>query len=366
MIMPPTVSILIPTRDGWPHLEQCLPSLQRLTYPKDRYQIVLIDNGSKDRTSEKAARLFPGVKVKRHEVNLGFAPALSRAATGVESRYLAFLNNDTRVEPDWLSALVEALESAEGRELDAVAACGVILDWEGVGVQFFGGYTNFLGKAFHHRPPLDQVAASPPLQPTLYPCGAAMLINRQAFIEAGGFDEEYFMIYEDVDLGWRLNLMGLGTLLVRNAKVYHRESASLDELDYRRKALWWELNALWTIFKNYSEPFLKRIWPAALALAFQRDRILLEAGRREEFEAHHQGVIAALDSVGRVRSKRAWVQQQRKVEDRQLLPFFSEPFRSWAYTETHDELFTAGGYDRYRDECLDQFKIRTLFDSKKG
>lgn len=362
--MPPTVTILIPTRDGWPHLEQCLPSLQRLSYPKERLEVLLIDNASSDGTAEKVGRLFPEVRLRRHEENLGFAPALSRTAKETASDYLAFANNDTRVEADWLSRLVEALESEESRRWKAVAACGAILDWSGTAVQFFGGHINFVGKAFHERPSLEAVAASPEVQPIFYPCGAAMLIDRRGFLEAGGFDEDYFMIYEDVDLGWRLNLMGQGTVLVRDARVYHREGASLAGLDYARKALWWERNALWTIFKNYSEPFLRRIWPAALALAFQRERLLLEAGRQGEFEAHHRGVLAGIRSLDRLQSKRAWVQERRRVRDEELLRFFPEPFRLWAYGEPHYELFRKGGYERFRDDCLERFGIRPLFDSK--
>ncbi len=362
--MPPTVSILIPTQDGWAHLEQCLPSLQRLSYPKNRCEVILIDNGSKDGTVEKVAQSFPEVKVERHAMNLGFAPALNRAAHQVETDYVAFLNNDTRVEAEWLSQQVEVLESEESRKEKVVAACGVILDWQGAGVQFFGGHINFLGKAFHERPSLEAVAASPAVQPVFYPCGAAMLIDRKGFIEAGGFDEEYFMIYEDVDLGWRLNLMGQSCVLVRDARVDHREGASLAKLDYRRKALWWERNALWTIYKNYSEPFLRHIWPAALALAFKRDQLLLEADRQEDCKAHHQGVLAAVQSVERMQPKRAWVQQQRRVADELLLRFFPEPFRVWAYAEPHYELFAAGEYERFRDECLERFGIRSLFDAK--
>ena len=170
------------------------------------------------------------------------------------------------------------------------------------------------------------------------------------------------MIYEDVDLGWRLNLMNRKTLLVRDARVYHRESASLAELDYRRKALWWERNALWTIYKNYSDAFLDRVWPAALALAAKRNRILLEAGRREDFEAHRQGVAAAVRGLDTVQRKRHWIQQRRTRDDEAIRSFFPEPFRVWAYGRPHYELFERAGYLKYLEECLDRFEIRALFE----
>lgn len=360
--MPPSVSILIPTRNGWSHLEHCLPSLERLTYPGESLRVVVIDNGSSDKTGEHLARLFPKTVHVRHEENLGFAPALNRASLNVESDYVAFLNNDTRVEPEWLSLLVDTLESKESKSRRAVAACGAILDWDETGVQFFGGHINFVGKAFHLRPALDALSSAPPVQPLFYPCGAGMLIERKAFLDSGGFDADYFMIFEDVDLGWRLNLLGLESLLVRDARLYHRESASLNQLDYARKALWWERNALWTIYKNYSDSFLERIWHAALALASKREQILLDAGREADFEAHHQGVVAAIQGLERIQAKRAWIQKNRTVGDREMLRCFPQPFQLWAYAEEHYQLFSQGGYEGYLQDCLERFRVRSLFD----
>ena len=362
--MPPKVSLFIPTRNGWHHLEQCLPSLEKLSYPRERLEIVVIDNDSTDETTDRVNLHFPRVHILRNQENLGFAPALNRASLDSQSQYLAFLNDDTRVDSNWLSLLIDALESQ--KKENAVAACGTILDWEGREVQFFGGHINFVGKAFHHRPTLEQLDASPSIQPTFYTCGAGMVINRKTFLDSGGFDIDYFMIYEDVDLGWRLNLSGLQSLLVRDAKIYHRESASLSHLDYKRKALWWERNALWTIYKNYEDSNLEKIWPAALALAFKRDRILLEAGRKEDYESHHQGVMAAVETLEHYKEKRTKVQNERKVEDRKLLQFFPEPFRPWAYGEDHSQLFSEGEYEEFFQDCLDRFKIRSIFEVQEG
>jgi GT2 family glycosyltransferase len=360
--MKPTVSILIPSFNGWHLLEPCLESIRQLDYPGESGEVIVIDNASTDGTAEKIEKRFPGVRILRSEENLGFAPALTQAASKVSSKYLAFLNNDTRIDPHWLSGLVDALESEEARRMRAVAACGAILSWEGDGVQFFGGHINFLGKAFHHCPSLEELNAAPAVEPAFYACGAGMLIDREIFLKSGGFDEDYFMIFEDVDLGWRLNLMGLKTLLVRDARIYHREGASLNSLDYAKKALWWERNALWTIYKNYSKANLEKIWPAALAMAFKRNRILVEAGRQQDFERHHHGVTAAIRGLDRLKQKRARVQAARRVPDEELIPFFPDPFRVWAYGEDHYRLFADGQYAIFRDDCLNRFKIRPIFN----
>jgi GT2 family glycosyltransferase len=349
--------------NGRDHLETCLASLERLEYPRNNLQVVVVDNASRDDSVDFVKKSFPWVQVQSNETNLGFAPALNQACRDVQSDYLAFLNNDTRVEPDWLSRLVDVLESSAGRRESIAAACGAILDWDGLGVQFFGGYINLNGKAFHDTFSPEDLGSALAVQPTLYACGAGMVIRTQVFLESGGFDDDYFMIYEDVDLGWRLNILGFRSALVRDARMYHHESASLKSLDYTRKALWWERNALWTIYKNFSDSYLESIWPAALAMAFKREHILLEAGRKEEFKAHHEGVVAALQGLPGMKTRRRWIQSARKVPDAQLMEFFPRPYRMWAYAQPHYEIFAEGGYHRFIEDCVERFNLRRLFDS---
>ena len=101
-------------------------------------------------------------------------------------------------------------------------------------------------------------------------------------------------------------------------------------------------------------------------MAFERDRLLLEAGRGDEFQAHHAGVLAAMHSIEEIQRKRDWIQAHRRVDDEALLRFFPEPFRIWAYAEPHYTLFAQGEYEQFRDECLDRFEVRSLFGPCEG
>ena len=121
----------------------------------------------------------------------------------------------------WLHVVdLDGAFAGESRNAAAVAAC--MLDWEGRTLDFVGGAVNFEGKGFQ----LDYGASRDRLlrteKPLLFACGGAMLVDRSVFIEAGGWDDDAFAYYEDVELGWRLNLLGHEVWFCPDAIVYHK------------------------------------------------------------------------------------------------------------------------------------------------
>ena len=213
----PFVSVLVVTLNGRAHLETCLPSLLAQDYPRDRYEILVVDNASTDGSVELVRQQFSGVGIVAHRRNLGFAGAYHAAIPTARGELLAFLNNDTRVEPSWLSELVRAT-----RDQGAAAAGSKMLGWDGSTIDFCGGIVSLLGHAWqdqHGHPASSGGSATKKL---LFACGGAMLVDRAAYDDAGGFDPEYFAYFEDVDLGWRMALRGHTTVLAPTSIVYHR------------------------------------------------------------------------------------------------------------------------------------------------
>ncbi|MEO0250357.1 MAG: glycosyltransferase family 2 protein [candidate division WOR-3 bacterium] len=100
----------------------------------------------------------------------------------------------------------------------------------------------------------------------LFPCGGAMLIRRKVFLEAGGFDEDYFAFFEDADLGWRLWVLGYTVKYAGQAVVYHHHHGSWRQVSERYRQKLYERNTLATILKNYEDGTLQQVLPAALFL----------------------------------------------------------------------------------------------------
>src|SRR5579884_2583120 len=359
----PPLAVVVPNYNGAAHLEACFASLEALDYPRERLELLLVDNGSTDDSLALMRQRFPRVRVLRNQTNLGFAAACNQGVAAARAPYVALLNNDARVDRLWAQALVAPM-----LEQPTIAAVGAkILDWTGERIDFAGGLLNFYGHAFQrlYGAPASADTATAE-RPTLFACGGAMAVRRDAFLAAGGFDEAYFAFFEDVDLGWRLWLLGYAVVLAPRAIAYHRGHATAARLPRHQLRVLYERNALYTILKNYEAATLARVLPAALLLAVQRGLMSArletapyvlgrEAGDTEE-RVPRLGLshFVALGELGlkldEVWAKREAIQRQRRRPDAEILALFGEPFMpnhvDPRYLATQERLVRVFGIDR--------------------
>ena len=133
----PRVAVIVLNYNGKRFFADCCASLAALDYPAERWQLVVVDNGSRDGSVEEARALAPQADLVPLPRNLGFAAGNNvgmRRALAQGYDCVALLNNDTRVDPQWLRALVEVAESAPD-----VAVCGSkILSWDGTLIEYSG------------------------------------------------------------------------------------------------------------------------------------------------------------------------------------------------------------------------------------
>ncbi|MBN1657066.1 MAG: glycosyltransferase family 2 protein [Anaerolineae bacterium] len=280
----PRVSVLILNWNGLRHLGPCLSSLHEMDYPQDRVEVILIDNGSTDESVDYVRREFPAVKVIENKMNLGFTRSNNMGARQATGEYVLFLNNDTRLDRACLRELVAVVESAP----DVACAASKILTWEGDRMDFAGGNANFhgWGSQPNYGSPVDQVPDGEPRE-ILFSCGGSMLIDREVFLECGGFDEDYFIYYEDVDLGWRLWVLGYRVLFAPRAITYHRFHGDTAGVQDEKRISIAERNALLSVIKNYDDDSLVRVLPAALLLMMERAYLAAAVNNsRYKLDAH--------------------------------------------------------------------------------
>ena len=143
-------------------------------------------------------------------------------------------------------------------------------------MDFVEGAVNFEGKGFQlttaHRP----TSVTPQEQPLLFACGCAMLIDRAVLADIGGWDEESFAYYEDVELGWRLHLLGHEVWLAPRAIIYHKHHGTSGRWPEPPRLRLYERNSLRLLYCLLQTESLARALPAALLLA--ADRALLAIG----------------------------------------------------------------------------------------
>jgi GT2 family glycosyltransferase len=269
----PSVAVIVLNWNGRPYLTACLDSLRTQTYDGP-YQVVLVDNGSTDGSAAFVESSYPQVRVIRSLVNLGFAAGNNLAARQLDTELVAFLNNDTRVEPNWLAELVRSVTAAP----EIASAGGRILSWDGKQVDFMGGGATLTGLGIqtgYGQP----AGVDAPEGDILFACGGSMIVKRAPYLEVGGLDDDYFLFYEDVDLGWRFWLAGYRVRYAPAAIIYHRHHGGTRRIEDERLAVLYERNALYTIYKNYDDRHLAAVLPAALLLAAERATVLAGVDR---------------------------------------------------------------------------------------
>lgn len=346
----PTVSIVIPNWNGAHHLRDCLGSLQELDYPDEKFEVIVVDNGSVDESRSLIESEYPWVLLIPLDKNLGFAAASNEGARRATSECIVFLNNDMRVEPGWLGELARSYEPADGY----VCVAGTILDWEGTRIGFTRGWVNFLGHAGqdHYLEPLDERLIEDGSD-LLFACGGSMLIRRDVFLDLGGFDPEYFAFFEDVDLGWRLWLSGYKVRLAGGARVQHRHHATSSAIPLHRLAVLYERNALFTLIKNLEDDNLAPILASALFMLVKRT-LVFSKSPRENFDldasddskeetvlryglAPLHATSDVIAGLPKLLDKRREVQSRRRRADSEIFALFNRPFVPFSQEEGYIE-----------------------------
>lgn len=276
---PDGVSVLLVSWNGRHHLEECLPALAAQRDPGVPWEVLVLDNGSRDGTVRWLQEHWTGldrprVRLVESHRNLGFCAGNNRLVAEAAHDAVALLNNDTRPRPDWLAALVDALAGAPP---DVAAVSGQIVDWEGDRLDFARGAVTFDGHAFQldFRRPLERATVPPAGAELPFACGGNMLVRKRSFLEAGGFDEAYFAYLEDVDLGWRLWSGGERVIFTPEAVVHHRSSATSDLLGSFNRGFLFERNAFLTVYKNAEEELWRGLMPAVMLTLTHRSQFLM-------------------------------------------------------------------------------------------
>lgn len=230
------VSIIIVSYNSGQYLKNCLESIYGQTKGVS-FEIILVDNASTDNSFVTICEAFVSICGLLNKENLGFSAANNIGASHASGKYLLFLNPDTLLVDDAITAMYQFMESAG----PAVAACGARLqNTDGTYSVSFGNFPTLFQqfsdigfRAFYKRYYDRKLSISPPCnftdpQPVGYLSGANIFIRKEIFQKIGGFDERYFMFYEDTDLFYRLHKSGYLAWLLPQVTITHIGSSTID------------------------------------------------------------------------------------------------------------------------------------------
>jgi GT2 family glycosyltransferase len=255
------VAIVIPNFNGRELLRECLaalgaenlvrgggPELPTASSDSPIAEVVVVDNGSTDGSVEMVRTEFPAVRLVANAENRGFTPAINQGVAATTAPWVFLLNNDAIPTPGALEILWRAANDAApnvaGIQPLLVAADDAnLVDSAGIGVgRRFRTFDILMG-----RP-----ATLAPKEPREIwgACAAALLVRREAFDRAGGFDEQFFVELDDVDFAFRVRWLGYTFLLEPRAIVRHYRSSSAPKHVHRKLGRV-RRNGLLTVLKNY-------------------------------------------------------------------------------------------------------------------
>jgi GT2 family glycosyltransferase/glycosyltransferase involved in cell wall biosynthesis len=361
----PTVSIIVVNWNGLEHLQPCLASLTALDYPVDRFEIVLIDNASSDGSVEFVRAHFPGVRISVQSTNIGFAPAVNLGAELSTRDAVALVNNDMRVSPSWLRELAGKFAPAEG----IACVAGTILNWEGTELDFGGGAVNFHGfgeQPGNGTPIAEARLVDGSVQP--FACGGALLVDRQTFVDLGGFDPKFFAYFEDVDFGLRLQVCGHRTVLAANARSFHRHHGTSSRFRWHERMVLLERNALRLLIKNVDDSSLAPLLAGAMLMQSQRalfdahsERADYDVGiGREDITAVNRLAISRLHATDDVLQDlpqllelRRQIQQRRTTPDHEVFSSYGLPLMPMGNSDA--------GYANVFNSVVSMLSIDQLF-----
>lgn len=240
----PTLSVVIPNWNGAHHLPECLNSL-RAQHFQD-FETVVVDNGSSDDSIKLLEGDFPWVRVIARGDNGGFSSAVNDGIRQTRAPLIVLLNNDTRADPGWLQALHDGIQ----RYPDASMGASRMLLYDpphrvdsagdGFSLTAGAGYNLAAGEA---REAVGEDAW------VFGACAGAAIYRRTLFEDIGLFDEDFFLVFEDVDLDLRAQVAGHRCVYLADAIVYHKRGASTDNASLEVISRSWR-NALWVAGKN--------------------------------------------------------------------------------------------------------------------
>jgi len=250
---------------GFDPLYNALKSVIESEY--DNLEVVLVDNGSTDGSTEKAENAFKGkLRTLRTFRNMGFVRACNFALKRVTGTYAVLLNDDIVVDPKWLARLVEEAECDP-----SIAACQPKLRMLS-NPSFFeyngacGGMLDLCGVPFTRGRLFDQTEEDfgqyDKTVDIFWASGAAMFLRLRSVAEVGYLDDLFQFQMEEIDLSWRLRMRGYRVVSVPASIVYHLGGAT----PVPRTSFLKHRNNLLTLVKNYSLPSLGRFFPIRIFL----------------------------------------------------------------------------------------------------
>lgn len=311
------ISAVVVNYQGEDYLEACIRSIQAQSLPVA--EIVVVENASTDGSLNVLNSAFRGVEILRMKENVGACTARNVGMRAAKYRWVLLVDNDVVLAEDTLAKMHDAVAEREGV---VMAQPRSVFKDDPTRIHYDGGDVHYAGLiSLHHFGAELASATGPSVEEIDVAISLCLLVDKKEIIEAGGFDESYFILFEDLDLSHRLRLAGHKILRVNDAIVEHDAGTAgisfREGADYPARRVFFHSRNRWLYM---SKCF--RLWtllvclPGLLVYEFAWLAFIAKQGH---IGAWWRGKRAYFALLGETRRKRRSVQRRRRVGDRGLL-----------------------------------------------
>jgi GT2 family glycosyltransferase len=289
----PEVAVVIIHWNRQTLLEQFLPSVMGSTYPN--MKVYVADNHSTDNSVEWLKEHYPQISIVQLDHNYGYAGGYNRALKFIEADYYVLLNNDIEVTSGWIEPIINYME----QHPNIAAAQPKMIDFihrnqfEYAGAA--GGFIDYLGYPFCRGRIMDSIETDVnqynQIKEVFWATGACLFIRSKAFHQVNGFDEHFFAHMEEIDLCWRLQLVGYKLAVVPQSVVYHVGGGTLNKMSAQKTFLNFR-NNLVMLTKNLPVSTLLWLIPVRSTLDLLSSIVFLLQGKPSFSAAIHKAHAA--------------------------------------------------------------------------
>ncbi len=303
----PFFSVIIPNYNGQRFLATLLDALRRQTF-RD-FEVILADDASSDNSVAFVEQHYPEVRLLLNRRNEGFARTCNLGVAAAHGRLVVLLNNDTEPEATWLAELAKTICA---NPQAAVVTSKLLLFDDRRKLHTTGDLLGLDGIP-HNRGVWEVDDGQYDDEPAIFSgSGGASAFRKEVWQELGGFDETFWMYMEDVDFGFRAQLLGWNAVFAPAARVYHHLSATGGGV---MASYYVGRNTIWTIAKNMPTTLLLRNLPSILLAQLEIAVTALANFRGAAARARLRGQLAGLLGLPAQLRKRQIIQARRQVDD---------------------------------------------------
>lgn len=309
------VSIIVLNHNGYQMTKDCLKSLLNVNY--NNIEIIIIDNGSSDNSAKLLLKDFPNIKIIRNKINRGYAEGNNIGFRAASGDLICFLNNDTLVEKNFISPLIDVLISSE--KIGAVQP--KIMNYPQIKViDSIGSY--FINSGFlYHYGHNKKIAKKYQNSSDIFSMkGACMLFKREVIDKVGLFEDSYFAYFEETDLCHRSILAGYKIKYVPESVIFHIGGNTASKLPISFIQFHSYKNRIYTYLKNFEPITLLKILPIHLLFCLLISLVYLFSLKLSLSFAVIKAIFWNFYHIRLIKQKRDSIKKIRVLRDQDYLP----------------------------------------------